>query len=250
MWRFDFPKLLPRLNSDSCLGQSPLHMVSVLLVRPPRPSAWLHKCFSSSSVFFIGLPPLLFSPLLLITLTSFPPSSLSEFFTSPLPLHSCHTHRISLSFPPEIQNVWAQEGSMCRKGERKMQNITCPRFFPGGFVCILRARSSSEHMRICYVSFWLKLGTVGLIKDAQTLSVHITFQEAFFLGVCAWVWLWIHDFEKTYQMHSSWNWAKSVSMHVHKCFINVSRPWTGKIQQVFVWLWQDANPNAEAEVGF
>lgn len=133
--------------------------------------------------FFIGLPPLLFSPLLLITLTSFPPSSLSEFFTSPLPLHSCHTHRISLSFPPEIQNVWAQEGSMCRKGERKMQNITCPRFFPGGFVCVLRARSSSEHMRICYVSFWLKLGTVGLIKDAQTLSVHITFQEAFFF-VC------------------------------------------------------------------
>lgn len=250
MWRFDFPKLLPRLNSDSCLGQSPLHMVSVLLVRPPRPSAWLHKCFSSSSVFLLAS---LHSCSLLCC------SSLSPLFhhhrcrSSSLPHFRCtavtHTESHFLS-PPEIQNVWAQEGSMCRKGERKMQNITCPRFFPGGFVCILRARSSSEHMRICYVSFWLKLGTVGLIKDAQTLSVHITFQEAFFLGVCAWVWLWIHDFEKTYQMHSSWNWAKSVSMHVHKCFINVSRPWTGKIQQVFVWLWQDANPNAEAEAGF
>lgn len=108
----DFSKLLPRLNSCSCLGQSSLHMVSVLFVCTLRPSAWLHKCFSSSSSFyFIALPPLLFSPLLLITVTSFPPSSLAEFFAFPLPLHSCHTQILTF-----WENVWAQEGSMCRKG--------------------------------------------------------------------------------------------------------------------------------------
>ena len=63
-----------------------------------------------------------------------------------------------------------------------MQNITCSVFFPRGFVFILRAWSSSKHMHTCNACVRLRLGTVGLVKDVQTVSVQITFQS--FVSVC------------------------------------------------------------------
>lgn len=68
--------------------QPSLHRVLVLLVCTLRPSAWLHNSFSSS--FFIALLPFLFSPLLLITLTSF-----STIISFPLLLHRGHTQNLS-----------------------------------------------------------------------------------------------------------------------------------------------------------
>lgn len=70
-------------------------------------------------LLFIALPPLLFSPLLLITLTSFPPSLLLEVFSFPLLLHSCHKRN---------QKKCLSSGGKHVQGGKKMQNITCPYF--------------------------------------------------------------------------------------------------------------------------
>lgn len=131
MWGFDFSKLLPGLNSCSCNSQSSLQPVSVLLVRTLRPIAWLHKCFCSCFFFFIVLPPLLFSVLLLITLTSFPPSLLLEFCSFPLPLHSCDTQNIFF-FPP--RNKKKKKKSQLRRkacaGRGKKCKISPVPYFP------------------------------------------------------------------------------------------------------------------------
>lgn len=127
MWRFDFPKLLPRLNSCSCLGQSSLHMVSVLLVRPTRPSAWLRKCFSSSSVFLL---PSLHSCSLLCC------SSLSPLFhhhrcrSSSLPHYRCTavTHRISLSFPHKFKMSELRREACAGRGKEKCKISPVPYF--------------------------------------------------------------------------------------------------------------------------
>lgn len=179
-WRFDFPKLLPRLDSCSCLGQSSLHMVSVLLVRSPRgpvrsfinvflPLLFFYCPPSTPVLSSVAHHSHLFSTIIAVGVLHFP--------TTVAQLSHTESHFLS---PQKFKMSELRREACAGRGKEKMQSITCPVFFPGGFVCILRARSSSKHMRICYVSFWLKLGTVGLIKDAQTLRVHITFQEAFF----------------------------------------------------------------------
>lgn len=177
-------KLLPSLNSCGYRSQSFLHMVSVLLIFTRRPSVWVHKCFSIS--FFITLPPLLFFPLLLITHTSFPPLLLLEFFSFPLLRHSCHTQNLCF-FPPEIKKKCMSSGGRHVCGG-EMQNITCPVFFPRGFVFILCVWRSSKHMHTCNVSFrWNSLKISINLPDfsetqdswALTVSVQGVFLHAF-----------------------------------------------------------------------
>lgn len=209
MWGFDFSKLLPSRNSCSCHGQSSLHMVSVLLVRTLRPTAWLHKCFSSSFYCPASTPVLssvayhshLFSTIIAVGGLQFP--------TAVAQLSQTESKKMS------------ELGREACAGREKNAKYHLPVFFPGGFVFILRAWSSSKHMHTFNVSFWLKLGTVGLIKDVQTVSVHITFQ-----GLCVCVCVCAHlimNSRKTHCMHYSWNWANWFSEHKHKCFIN-ARP--------------------------